>query len=103
VIFIIYCLTTIGPAHHTYNIQLTKNNFNEKKLFQNSPVQPLTLEATGHRHRAIIHTVSPRRPPGSSVWAHTTKVVAVKLAPPKLAAKRHKMDPLLTSLMPQAL
>ena len=33
---------------------------------------------------------------------HTTKVVAVKMAPPKLAAKKHKTDPLLTSLMPQA-
>jgi hypothetical protein len=55
-----------------------------------------TLDATGCRHRATIRTVSPRRPPGSSVLAHTTKVVAVKTAPPKLAAKRHKMDPLLT-------
>jgi hypothetical protein len=38
-----YFLTNIGPAHHTYNIQLTKNNFNEIILFQNSPVQPLAL------------------------------------------------------------
>ncbi len=36
-------LTTIGPAHHTYNIQLTKINFIEIILFQNSPVQPLPL------------------------------------------------------------
>ena len=31
-------MTTIGPAHHTYNIRFTKNNFNEIILFQNSPV-----------------------------------------------------------------
>jgi hypothetical protein len=36
-------LTTIGPAHHTYNIQFTKNNFNEIILFQNSPLQPLPM------------------------------------------------------------
>ena len=35
----VFFLTTIGPAHHTYNIQLTKNNVNEIILFQNSPVQ----------------------------------------------------------------
>jgi len=35
--------------------------------------------------------------------AHTTKVVTVKRAPPKLAAKRHNTDPLLSSSMPQAL
>ena len=40
--FLIYFLTTIGPAHYTYNIQLTKNNFNEIFVFQNSPVQPLS-------------------------------------------------------------
>ena len=40
-IFLIYFLTTIGPVHHTYNIQLTKKYFNEIILFQNSPVQPL--------------------------------------------------------------
>ena len=37
--FFIFFLTFIGPAHHTYNIQLTKNNVNEIILFQNSPVQ----------------------------------------------------------------
>jgi len=42
--FFNFFLTTIGPAHHTYNVQLTKNNFYEIILFQNSPVQPLTLE-----------------------------------------------------------
>ena len=31
-----------------------------------------------------------------------TKVVAVKMAIPKQAAKRHNMDPVLTSSMPQA-
>jgi hypothetical protein len=41
--FLIYFLTTNGPAHYTYNIQLTKNNFNELFLFQNSPVQPLPV------------------------------------------------------------
>ena len=62
-----------------------------------------TLDATGRRHQATIRTVLPWRLPGSSVLAHTTKVVAVKRALLKLAAKRHKMDPLLTSSMPQAL
>jgi hypothetical protein len=33
-----FFLTTIGPVHHTYNIQITKNNFNEIILFRNSPV-----------------------------------------------------------------
>jgi hypothetical protein len=43
VIFFYLFLTTIGPEHYTYNIQLTNNNFNEIFLFQNSPVQPLLL------------------------------------------------------------
>ena len=62
----------------------------------------VTLDATERRDWAIIRPVSPRRLPGSSVLAHTTKVVAVKTAPPKLAAKRHKTDPLFMSSMPQA-
>ena len=44
--FLIFCLTTIGPVHHTYNIQVTKHNVNVIILFQNSPVQPLPQVAT---------------------------------------------------------
>ncbi len=40
--FLLFFLTIVGPAHHTYNIPLTKKYFNEIILFQNSPVQPLT-------------------------------------------------------------
>ena len=45
--FFTYFLTTIWPTQHTYNIQLTKNYFNEIILFQNSPVQPLSWWASG--------------------------------------------------------
>ena len=39
----IFFLTTIDPTHHTYNIQLTKNNFDEICFVQNSPFQPLPV------------------------------------------------------------
>ena len=46
-------LTTIGPAHHTYNIQqLTLCCFNEIILFQNSPVQPL-IKNHGERKNVL--------------------------------------------------
>ena len=61
-----------------------------------------TLEVTGCCHWVSIQSVLLRRMPRSLISAHTTKVVAVKMAPPKLAAKRHNTDPLLTSSMPQA-
>ena len=51
-----------------------------------------TLEAIGRCHRATICTVLPRRPPGSSILAHTTKVVAAKTAP-RLAAKKAQNGP----------
>ena len=47
-----------------------------------------SLEAAGRRHQVTICTILPWWPPGSSVLAHTTKVVAVKMAPPKLAKKK---------------
>jgi hypothetical protein len=45
-------LTNIGPEHYNYNIELTKNNFNEIILFQNSPVQPLLIWVPTQTYRA---------------------------------------------------
>jgi hypothetical protein len=86
-------LTTIGIAHHTYNIQLTKNNFNEKNLFQNSPVQPLPAAAlpsperkvrkTSHQEQINKQNETKRKAIHAQAHARATTLVAEERMKPK--------------------
>jgi hypothetical protein len=67
-IFFIFFLMTIDPAHHIYNIQLTEFFFNEIYLFQNSPVQPLVRPHLSSSPFAVI-AAAPSSP-GGPIYAY---------------------------------